>query len=165
MTHEEYLESLQKKFETHFKVERNVMLLGERIDIHASFSNVSGRTFITPNDVIDKCESYEYCYVKKTDRVTEDEIDAFGQFLKRIVDEYVEPGRDHMSTYVTGVIIGNSIDDKAGMAIKVHRFSRAYSFYLRGWCDVRLIGIGLDDNQIITNKAGKRVQKVYQIAP
>jgi hypothetical protein len=163
MTQDEYVGNLQKKFERHFNIEKNISILGETIDVHAKFSNVIGRTFITKKDVIDRCENYEYCYIKKLDTVTEEELAVYVRFLKKVVDECINPGKDHMSTYVTGVIIGNHINDSVKKIIEQYSYSRAYSFYLRGWCDIRLICIGLNDNEVITNKAGKRVQKVYQI--
>jgi hypothetical protein len=165
MTQDEYIENLHKKFERHFNIEKDIALFGEKIDFHANFCNITGRTFITKKDVIDKCENYEYCYIKKLDTATEVETAAYGQFLKKIVDECIEPGKDHMSTYVTGAIICNSIDDNAKKIIEKYSYSKAYSFYLKGWCDVRLLCIDLNNNEIITNKAGKRVQKVYQITP
>lgn len=165
MTQDEYMENLQKKFERHFNIEKDVVILGENIDISAKFSDISGRTFITKNDVIDRCENYEYCYIKKFDNVNEETVASYGRFLKKIVSEFVKPGINHMSTYVTGVIIGNSVNEDAKNAVRQYSYSRAYSFYLRGWCDVRLICIGIKNNEIITNKAGKRVQKVYQITP
>ncbi|HYE82433.1 MAG TPA: hypothetical protein VEG39_09745 [Clostridia bacterium] len=165
MTQDEYLDNLQRIYERHFNIEKNVVLFGETIDIHAEFCNIAGRTFITRKDVIDRCENYEYCYVKKLDTVTEEEIASYGRFLKKIVTEYIQPGKDHMSTYVTGVIIGNTIDDNAKKAVRKYSCSRVYSFYLKGWCDVRLICIDLNSNETITNKAGKRVQKVYHITP
>ena len=165
MTKDEYIESLQKKFERHFIIEQDISLFGETIDVHAKFHNVSVRTFITKQDVIDRYENYEYCYIKKFDTVTEEEIAAYGQFLKKVVDECIDPGKDHMSTYVTGVIIGNSVNYNGKKAIEKFRHSKAYSFYLRGWCDVRLIFVGINSSEVVTNKAGKHVQKVYQITP
>lgn len=165
MTQDEYMENLYRKFEKHFEIEKDVVVFGERIDINARFSNIKGRTFITKHDVVDKCENYEYCYIKRADIVTEKDISAYGQFLKKIVDECVKPGMDHMSTYVTGVIVGNSIDNGTKKAIEMYRYSKAYRFYLRGWCDVRLICINMSSNEIITNKAGKQVKKVYQLTP
>jgi len=163
MTQDEYLENLQRKYERHFNIEKDITLFEEAIDIHARFCNISGRTFITKNDVVDRYENYEYCYVKRFD--TEEKIAAYGGFLKRIAHECIEPGKDHMSTYVTGVIIGNSIDDNAKKAVRKYSCSKAYLFYLRGWCDVRFICVDLNNNEIITNKAGKRVKKVYQLTP
>lgn len=165
MTQDEYMEKLQGKYEKYFSIEKDIMLYGETIDIHAKYCSIIGRTFITKEDVIDRCESYEYCYVKKFDRVTEAEADSFGQFLKKIAIECIKPGKDHMSTYITGVMVTGSINGNAKKAIRKYRCSKTYCFYLKGWCDVRLICVSLDSNEIITNKAGKRVQKVYEITP
>lgn len=163
MTVDKYLENINKRFEKHFEVEKDAVIFGEQIDIVAKFCDISGRTFITKADIIDRCENYEYCYIKKFDIVTEAHVNAYGQFLKKLVDEQIKPGKDHMSTYVTGVIVGNNIDTNAKKSISKFSYSRAYSFYLRGWCDVRYICVSIDDNEVITNKAGKRVQKVYNI--
>jgi hypothetical protein len=165
MKYEEYIDMLKLKFERHFQIETDITILGRKIDLSAKFSNVSGRTFITKNDIIDKYENHEYCYIKKYDAVTEEEVNAYGQFLKEIVEECIEPGKDHMSTYVTGVIISNNIDDNAKKAVEKYSYSKVYSFYLKGWCDVRLICVRLDNNEVITNKTGKRVKRVYQITP
>lgn len=162
MNYEAYIEMLKLKFEKHFHIETDIVVFENKIDMFAKFSDISGRTFITQNDIIDKCENHEYCYIKRYDNVTEEEVSAYGQFLKRIVDECIKPGKDHMSTYVTGVIIGNSINDNAKRALKKYRYSKAFFLYLKGWCDIRLIYVGLDNSEIITNKDGKKVKKVYQ---
>ncbi len=165
MTQDEYMEGLQRKFERNFDIEKDIIILGEKIDFRAKFCNISGRTFITKNDVIDRCENYELCYIKRFDNVTEEGVAVYGQFLKKIVDEFVKPGVDHMSTYVTGVVVGGSVNENAKNSVRKYNYNKAYSFYLRGWCDVRLICVDLNNNEVITNKAGKRVQKVYQITP
>lgn len=165
MKYEAYLETLKLKFERHFNIETDVVIFDNKIDMLAKFSDISGRTFITKNDIIDQYENYEYCYIKKYDTVSEEDVTAYGYFLKKIVDECIKPGKDHMSTYVTGVIIGNSINGNAKKIAEKYNYSRIYSFYLKGWCDVRLICIGLDNNEIISNRAGKNVKSVYQLTP
>jgi hypothetical protein len=164
MKYEAYFEILKSKFERHFNIETDLVIFENKIDMLAKYYDISVRTFITKNDIIDRYESHEYCYVKKYDIVTEEEVIAYGKFLKQIVDECIKPGKDHMSTYVTGVIIGNSINDSGKKAVEKYHYSRVYSFYLKGWCDVRLIWVGLDDNEVLANKAGKKVKKVYEIA-
>lgn len=162
MNHEGYLELLKSRFERHFKIDTGIELLGTKIDMAASFSDVSGRTFITKNDIIDRYENHEYCYIKKYHDLSEEDINEFTLFLKKVVEERIKPGKDHMSTYVTGVVIADSVAGNIRKMVEKHSYSRAYSFYLRGWCDVRLVLVGLADNQVITNKAGKRLTKVYQ---
>jgi hypothetical protein len=67
-----------------------------------------------------------------------------------------------MSTFITGVLIGNHIDQNAIKIIEKFNYRKAFCFYLKGWCDVRLVYAGLDDNKLITNKDGKKVKKLYE---
>lgn len=163
MNHEEYIELLKARFQRHFNIETDTELFGVKVDMLARFSEISGRTFITKNDIIDRYENHEYCYIKKYDNVASEEVNAFGTFLKRVVDECIRPGKDHMSTYVTGVILCSDIDGNGKKIVEKYSYSRAYSFYLKGWCDVRLILVRLDGNEVITNKAGKKVRSIYQL--
>lgn len=165
MKYEAYMHKLKEKFERHFDIQTDIEVLGKRIDMHARFTDISGRTFITKSDVIDKCENHELCYIKRYDYVSANDISEFSEFLKNAVDEFVVPGSDHMSTYVTGVIVADSISEDVRRVAEKFSHSKAYMFYLRGWCDVRLVCIDLSEECVITNKAGRKVRKVYEIAP
>lgn len=165
MTQDEYIENLQKKFERHFNIEKDITLFGEAINIYAKHCNISGRTFITQNDIIDRCENNEHCLVKRFDTVTEKDIQGFGQFLKTVVEKLVNPGKDHMSTYITGVIVANNVADNVRKAIQNYKYNKAFKFYLHGWCDIRYICVDLGKREVITNRAGGKVNKVYNLTP
>lgn len=165
MTQNEYIENLKKKFERHFDIEKDITLFGEKVNIYAKHFNISGRTFITKNDVIDKCENNEYCFVKSFDTVTNKEIEDFGEFLKTTVERLVNPNKDHMSTYITGVIVANNVEENGIKAVKDYKYNKAFKFYLHGWCDVRYICVDLGKEEVITNRAGKMVNKVYTLTP
>lgn len=163
MKYEEYMNTLISKLEKNFIIEKDIVIFENKIDMLAKFSNTSVRTFITKNDIIDKYENHEHIYVKRYDNVTEEDIVSFGQFLKRITDDCIMPDKDHMSTYITGVLIGNYINEDAIRAVEKYNYRKAFCFYLKGWCDVRLVYVGLNNNDIITNKDGKKVKKLYEI--
>ena len=164
MKYDEYIKLLTSKLEKNFAIERDIVIFDNKIDILAKFSNISVRTFITQHDIIDQYNNHEHIYIKRCDDVNAKDIISFGQFLKRISDECIKPDKDHMSTYVTGVLIGNHIDENAIEIVKKHNCKKAFCFYLKGWCDVRLIYVGLDNSEIITNKDGKKVKKLYEFA-
>jgi len=164
MKYDEYIKLLTSKLEKNFAIERDIVIFDNKIDILAKFSNISVRTFITQHDIIDQYNNHEHIYIKRCDDVNEKDIISFGQFLKRISDECIKPDKDHMSTYVTGVLNGNHIDENAIEIVKKYNCKKAFCFYLKGWCDVRLIYVGLDNSEIITNKDGKKVKKLYEFA-
>jgi hypothetical protein len=165
MTQDEYIKNLNMKFERHFDIKKDITLFGEAVNIYAKHFNISGRTFITKNDIIDRCENNEHCFVKSFDTVTEKEIEDFGQFLKTVAEKLVNPGKDHMSTYITGVIVANNVADNVRETVKNYKYNKAFKFYLHGWCDVRYICVDLGKGEVITNKAGKMVNKVYTLTP
>ena len=164
MKYDEYIKLLTSKLEKNFAIERDIVIFDNKIDILAKFSNISVMTFITQHDIIDQYNNHEHIYIKRCDDVNAKDIISFGQFLKRISDECIKPDKDHMSTYVTGVLIGNHIDENAIEIVKKYNCKKAFCFYLKGWCDVRLIYAGLDNSEIITNKDGKKVKKLYEFA-
>ena len=162
MKYDEYIKLLTSKLEKNFAIERDIVIFDNKIDILAKFSNISVRTFITQHDIIDQYNNHEHIYIKRYDDVNETDIISFGHFLKRISDECIKPDKDHMSTYITGVLIGNHINENAVKAVEKYNYKKAFCFYLKGWCDVRLVCVGLNDNEIITNKDGKKVKKIYE---
>lgn len=163
MIYEEYIKILKSRFSKHFHINTDVEILGEKVDFQAKFSQVSGRTFVTQNDIIDRYENYENCYIKYIPALDLTKAAMYTEFLKNIVDETVNPSQDHMSTYITGVILTNNVDPETVYFINNFKFSKVYSFYLKGWCDIRLICVNLETQEVISNKHGKKVKEAYKL--
>lgn len=166
MDQREYIESIEKRYEKYFDVKRNINVSGENFDILASFTAVNNRTLITKNDVVDSYENNEYCLVKSYDEAALENVKGLGEILKKFLDEYVKPHRNHMNSYITGVIVtSKEADIEIEKFIKEFKYDRVYKFYLHGWSEVRLVMVDLSRNIIITNRAGKKVKEVYEFTP
>ena len=48
-------------------------------------------------------------------------------------------------------------------AIKKFKYHKGFAFGFKGWVDIRLILVTMDDEYIVTNKKGKEVREVYSI--
>lgn len=166
MDYRVYFEALQRRYEKYFDVEKNINILDMDIDMFAKFSSLNAKTFLTKNDVIDSYSTNEYCFIKKFDKISKQDVLHFIEFLKRAADVFVKPGRNHMSTYVTGVFVCNcNISDEIKLFIKKFKYSRVYKFYLHGWSDLRLVLVNLQNEDIVTNRAAYNVKKVYSFTP
>ena len=86
MIYEEYIKILKSRFSKHFHINTDVEILGEKVDFQAKFSQVSGRTFVTQNDIIDRYENYENCYIKYIPELDLVKAAMYTEFLKNIVD-------------------------------------------------------------------------------
>lgn len=160
-----YIDLLIKRFERYFDIELNSHILGINVDMFAKHYALNGRTFLTQKDVIDSYENNEFLFVKYYKYLNLKVVDEFIEFLKRAEGEFVKPSKNHMSTYINGILVYEEIDNLAVEKIKRFRNSKTFLFGLKGWFDTRLLAIDLGGQDIICNKEGKRVKKVYKITP
>ena len=76
----------------------------------------------------------------------------------------MKPTEEHMSSIITGVI---ALDNKPSTdiidAIKKFKYHKGFAFGFKGWVDIRLILVTMDDKNIVTNKKGKEVIQVYKV--
>lgn len=166
MEYDEYINFLQNKFNRYFDIKRNINILGIKIDMFAKYFERNGRTLITQKDVIDAYENHEFCFIKCYENLSIDNIKEYENFLVEAVARYVKPHSEHMCTYVTGVMVSkDKVNDECTCEIKKFKYSKAFKFYLHGWCEVRLIVVDLASGNVITNSKGKSVKKVYEYAP
>lgn len=162
MNTKDYLILLEKMYSSYFKIEKNVEILDMPIDIYARYSDVGGRTFMTQKDIIDKFEVNEFCFVKSFNEIDEISLNNFINFLKLTTEKLVNHNRDHKCTTITGIMVTEKSAGKdINKFITKYKYTKPYLFYLHGWSDIRLIMINLQDNNIITNKEGVKVKKVY----
>lgn len=162
MDSKSYINYLYDRYCIYYNTNRNVNILNESIDIYAHFNEVYGRTLITQKDVIDMFETNELCYVKRIENVDMSSITAFTEFLKKAVDEFVQPKKDHMCTYITGVLVTECpIDENITQYVKKFKHSKSYFFSLHGWSEIRLLVVDPNNKNIITNRSAKKVIKFY----
>ena len=157
-----YFGNLFERYSIYYNTSKDVVILNENVDIMAEFKDVHGRTFLSSKDVIDSYEINEICYVKRAEKVDILSLSNYTDFLKKAVDVYVQPKRGHMCTYITGVLVTeNHLEDDLISSIKKFKYSKSFFFSLHGWCEIRLLVINPEKEQIITNKPGKKVIKFY----
>lgn len=158
-----YIGDLYDRYSIYYNTSKDVIVLDEPIDIAAYFKNLQVRTFLTQNDIIDSYESNEICYVKQIEKLDSSSLTGFTDFLKKAVDNYVQPDRNHMCTHITGVIVSETdIEAELIKMIEKFKYSKSYFFSLHGWSEIRLLYINPGKKEIITNKPGKKVIKFYK---
>ncbi|GAA0739431.1 hypothetical protein [Clostridium oceanicum] len=163
MNPEDYIEKVENSYKTHFQIKKDLNFSRENLDLFAKCKIVNIRSMITEKDIIDSFETNEYCFVKDVESVSEEFLQRFSNMLVKAEDEYVVPHKDHKSSYITGIIVSKTpVDEKMKNYVKKFKFAKAYKFYWYGWCDIRLVLVDLANEQVVTNKAGKIVRKVYQ---
>ncbi|WP_195987400.1 hypothetical protein [Clostridium sp. D53t1_180928_C8] len=157
-----YTSILSNRLNSYFDIQYDNQLLSNTFNIFASTKLILGRTMISQKDIIDKFESNEYVLVKYFESIDDYKIDDFIEYIKTTPNLLVKPHKDHKSSYINAIIVCNTLPNKSTIKkIKEFKFEKIYKFYFQGFCEIRLFIVGLSDNLVESNKAGKKLKKVY----
>ncbi len=161
-----YTSLLSKRLNNYFDIKYNNLLLSNNFDLFASAKLVLGRTMVSQKDILDKFESNEYILVKYFDSLDDCKIDNFIEYIKNTPNLLVKPHKEHKSSYINAIIVCNTLPNKSAInKIKNFKYEKIYKFYFQGFCEIRLFIVGLSDNLVLSNKAGKKLKKVYLPTP
>lgn len=160
--HKDYVNLVRERLAINFEIEENGFENGVRYDLIARYFDVSGRIFITPQDIIDRMESYERCYVKCFDSIGLGDVEEFFQGLCGMVEK-LKPGKDHFQTDITGVMVCAQLPPGIERHVRRLRYDRTFRLYFRGWAEVRLVCVDLSAEKVCANPPGKELKKVYSV--
>ncbi|MEL7648060.1 MAG: hypothetical protein AAGU76_08195 [Sedimentibacter sp.] len=161
----QYLDLVDSKLKNSFDVSRNTVVNGINYDLYAQFKLRNERYVLTKKAVVYAFENNEYCLVKHFQKIDERVLDSFTEELKKSVECIVSPSSEHMSSIITAVAVTDNMPpgDFENLKGKVERFryNKGFAFGFKGWADIRLLLVSLDEGLTAANKKGKEVAKVY----
>ncbi len=164
MEAKQYLEEISERLRRNFQLSRDVTENDMFYDLKGIYHDVSGRIFITPQDIIDKTETFEYIYVKTFDRIGEEEVTGYFDRMCRIAAN-LEPPKDHFRSDVTGVMVCRQLPWELERQVWNLKYIRNFQMLWRGWAEARLVLAELSTGQVFTNKPARDVKKVYSVKP
>ncbi|MGM0396226.1 MAG: hypothetical protein ACQEP4_04135 [Bacillota bacterium] len=163
----EYIEELEKKLIRSFDIYRDYEIDEKKYDLFARYHLRAEKYFLVKSAKIYGMESNEYILVKKVENLDNRGIEIFKNSMIGSIDKLVELHDEHMSSIITGVILTdkplNEIDDDVLKKISRFKYHKGFSFGLKGWVDIRLLLVSLNDGSNIANKKGKEVSEIYSI--
>ena len=162
----EYLDLIERKLFSSFNIWRDQPVDQEIFDLYAEYHLRNEKYIATKKAVIYAIESNEYCLIKRLADPSLHRFNDLIDLIKASLTDMVKPDQDHMSSIVTVVFV---LDTSAGPdvqamieAVKRFKYHKGFAFGLRGWADIRLVLVSLEEGVLATNKKGKDVKKVYQ---
>lgn len=128
----------------------------------ATFHSRSEKYILVKSATIWAMEMNEYAYFAQTDALDEQTLQGwFEQALEQGMQQ-VKPHREHMYSYITLIIVADSIEPAAAKALKRLRRHKDFWLALHGWMEFRIAAIDLGKSSVITNYAGKDLRKVLE---
>lgn len=152
------LERLLAAHSVWFNVTRNYEHSGRRFEGYAEFRSLGEKYILTKRAKLWEVEAHEYVFFAVVDELDEAVFADFFEFMKNEAIKKVKPGPNHMSSYVSLVLIADKISPEAAKALKKTNYHKTFKFGFQGWAEFRFCALDLSAQQVITNAMGKKMK-------
>ena len=162
MTQQERLEKLLNAYSHHYDIARDVTVEGGTFPATAFFFLRDENYLISKKHVLSAVENHEYVYFYLTEHLTAEELQKQIDLSKKAGMGHIKPSKEHMSSFVTLVILADTIDPEAKTLIKKTRFRKNYRLALHGWMEYHIAAMESSTQSFLSNPAGKEARKLLE---
>lgn len=159
MTLQERLDRLLNVYSHHYDIARDVTVEGGSFPATAFFYLRDENYLISRQHVLSAVEQHEYVYFFLADHLDAATLQSQIELSKRAGLANVKPHKEHMCSYVTLMVLANTIDPEAKRLIRRTRFRKNYLFTLHGWMEYHIAAMECDTTDFLSNSAGKEARK------
>ena len=158
-TREQYLNKLPDAYSHHYDIARDVVIGEHAFPATATYFLRDENYLISRKHVLSAVESHEYVYFFLTDHLDVPTLRAQIELTRQLGLSNIQPSKVHMCSYVTLVVLADTIDPEAKRLIRRTRFRKNYLWSLHGWMEYHLAAMECSTNSFYSNPAGTEARK------
>jgi hypothetical protein len=162
-TLQERLERLLNAYSHHYDIQRDITVDGAGFSASAIYFLRDENYLISKRHVLNAVENHEYVYFYLAERLDADTLRRRIDMTMRDGLQKIKPGREHMSSFVTLVILADVIDPEAKRLLKGTRFRKNFRLALHGWMEYRIAAMECSTQSFLSNPAGREARKTLEM--
>lgn len=163
MTLQERLDKLLNAYMLHYDIERDVQVEDGYFPAAATYFLRDENYLISKKHVLNAVENYDYTYFFLTEHLDAETLRRQIELTKAAGTARVKPHKEHMSSFVTLVILADTIDAEAKAIIKKTRFRKYFRLALHGWMEYHIAAMECSTQSFLSNPAGKGAKKTLEM--
>ncbi len=160
-----YIDAIENKLRGSFDISKNHIINGCSYELFAKYHLRNEKYILVKKAVAYAFENNEYVLLKYFKDFDKNTYHNCTDNLIKSVNSIVNPSNEHMSSTISGIIVTENIIEEdleyIKNAVKQFRYNKGFAFGFKGWADIRLILVSLNEGLISANKKGKEVKEVY----
>ena len=158
---EEILEHIINGYSAYFDVERAEE---ETVPLRAvcSFHVHSEKYVLVKSAKLWDADANEYVYLFSVPKLTQEIFEKCREYAYEKGMASIEPGPNHMYSYITALFLCDGYTKEAEMALKKCRIYKNFKLSLHGWMEFHTALLGCTDGSIVTNHAGREMKKMLK---
>ena len=157
-TLQEKLEQLLDAYSHFFDIERDTEGFAAVATYHFREENY----ILSKTNTIYATEQHEHVYFFVAERLDAETLQAQIAASREAGLARITPNGEHMFTFVTLVVVANSIDPEAQKLIQRYRFRKNFRLALHGWMEYHIAAMDVSANCFLSNPAGKEARKTLE---
>lgn len=160
---EDILKKLLEVYSHHYDIDRDGSINGAgHYPATATYFLRDENYLLTKKHVLNAVENYDYMYFLVAENLDAEtlrrEIDfSLAEGMKRI-----KPHKEHMSSFITLVVIADSIEPEAKKLLKRTNRRKYFWLALHGWMEYHIAAIETTTQSFLSNPAGRDVRKTLE---
>ena len=156
------LDKLLNAYSHQYDIARDVTVDGGFFPATATFYLRDENYIINKKHVLSAVENYDYTYFYITDHLDAATLRQQIDLTMKVGTARVKPHRDHMSSFVSLVILADTIDEEAKKLIRKTRFQKYFRLALHGWMEYHIAAMETSTNSFLSNPAVKGAKKILE---
>lgn len=162
LTLQEMLNKLLDAYSHLYDIERDVEIDGNPYPAAATYYLRDENYLISKQHVLSAFEQHEYVTFLLTDHLDVPTLEKHIGLTKQAGLSKIKPTKEHMFSFVTLVVLANTIDPEAQRLIKHTHFRRNYLMTFHGWMEYHVAAMETSTNRFFSNPAGKGARKILE---
>ncbi|WP_409969468.1 hypothetical protein RFF05_06015 [Bengtsoniella intestinalis] len=104
-------------------------------------------------------EQHEYVYFAVAEHVDKAQAQHWIDQSRTQGLKLIHPHKEHMFSYVTLMVIANTIDADAKKLLKRYTYSKQYRLSLHGWMEYHIAAMEVETMSFLSNPVGKKARQ------
>ena len=166
---EQYLDRLLARYSGTFDIYVPYTIGGTEFPAYGCFFSHVEKFVLTRNTNMWSSDSYEHIFFLPKDSFTVEDVVK----MKQLMLDYAEPqlvrkGQElpdpnHMYSYMSIILISNQVPDKSVIkAVKKLSFDKGYQMNMRGYSQIQICLVSMEDEKIYHNFASSKKKKILK---
>ena len=161
-TKQDHLETLCAIYAHQYDIDREGKDGGGVFPATATYFLRDENYLISRKHVLSAVENYDYLYFCLADHLDAPTLQKYIHRSMELGKARVRPHKEHMSSFITLVILADTMDDEAKNLLKKTRMRKYFRFAFHGWMEYRIAAMEVSTQQVFSNPAGRDTGKLLE---
>lgn len=163
MTLQECLNKLLNAYSHNYDIAYHVTVDGNEYPAAATYYLRDENYLISRKHVLSALEQHEYVYFYLCENLSAKDLQKQIEISFNAGMMQIKPHKEHMSSYVTLVILAETIDEDAKKLLKKTHYRKNFLLALHGWMEYHIAAMETSTMRFFSNRDGKEARKTLEL--